>query len=198
MATPDTQSAAVTIRRQSGNSAVLGAIFIAAAGVMFMAALCGAYISVRNFIGGQGGFVPAEMKFDNYAGLMTMMSALGASASAEWALVSARLKQRRWTLGGYGFAMVLGLGAANATWFIGSRSGLVANETPYAILFYAIVATTLAMVMLGVLASLMGLIRSMGGHILGDDTLLGRASNIIVHLGTASAMTLFFLLFTYK
>ncbi len=189
----------VGLRRQSGNSAYLGALLVAAAGFVFMAALCGAYISVRNFVGiGDGGFIPKEMKFDNYAGFMTMVSGLGASASAEWALISAKVKQRRWALGGYGFAILLGLGAANSAWFIGSRSALVAADTAYAISFYAVIATTIGFVLLGVLASLLGLVRTMGGHIFGDNVLLGRATNVFVHLGTAASLVMFFLLFTYK
>jgi hypothetical protein len=189
----------VTIRRQPGNSAVLGAMLTAAAGLVFMGALCGSYVSVRNFIGiGKDGFIPSSMKFDNYSGFMTFISALSASAVAEWALISAKVKQRRWALGGYGFAAVLQLAAANAVWFIGARSKLASNETPYAVLFYAIVACCIGLLLLGVLASITALIRTMGGHIWGEDFLLGRASNILIHLGTAASAAMFFLIFTYK
>ncbi len=197
MASSASSAATVSVRRQPGNAAFLGSMLVAAAGVMFMAALCGSYVSVRNFVGFRD-FVPAALKFDNYSGFMTMVSALGASLSAEWALMSAKVNKRRWISAGYGFAAVLGLGASNAVWFIGSRSELVSSETPYAILFYAVLAATIGFLLLGVIASIVGLIRGLGGHIAGDNLLFGRASNVLVHLGTAAALAMFFLLFTYK
>jgi hypothetical protein len=189
----------VTARRQSGNSAVLGSLLVAAAGLVFMGALCGSYVSVRNFIGiGKDGFIPSTMKFNNYTGVMTLMSALGASLAAEWALISAKVLQRRWALAGYGLAGLLQLGAANAAWFIGSGSALVAADSSYATLFYAIIACTVGLLMLGFVATVVALFRTMGGQIWGSDFLLGRASNVLIHLGTAAAAAMFFLIFTYK
>jgi heme/copper-type cytochrome/quinol oxidase subunit 3 len=188
---------ASTVRRQTGNGAQLGAMLGVAAGVMFMATLCGAYFSVRNWVGIPD-FIPAELKFDNYSGFMTMVCALAASLSAEWALASTRVKQRRWATAGYGLAAFFIVSGMNAVWFIGQRSGLAAGETPYAIAFYAVWSAVLALFVVGLLAALATLVRVLGGHSDGDDLLIGRAGNWLIHLSTAAAVTAFFLIYTYK
>ncbi len=189
----------VTARPQRGNSAQLSALLAVAAGVMFISTLIGAYFSVRNWIGqGEDGFIPKGLKFDNYAGFMTMTSALAASLAAEWALMSARLNQRRWATAGYGLAAVFMLAAMNVVWFIGQRSGLVASETPYAITFYALLAALMLALAVGVISAIVTLIRILGGHVGGSELLHGRAGNWMIHLATAAATTCFFLIYTYR
>jgi hypothetical protein len=196
MAASSTPTAA-TVRRQTGNGAQLGAMLGVAAGVMFMATLAGAYISVRNWVGIPD-FIPAELKFDNYAGFMTMVCGFSASLAAEWALASTRIKQRRWATAGYGLSAFFILAGMNAVWFIGQRSGLVASETPYAIAFYAVWAAVLGLFVVGFLAAAATLVRVLGGHSDGEDVLFGRAGNWLIHLSTAAAVTAFFLIYTYK
>jgi hypothetical protein len=190
----------VTARPKSGNSSQMGALLGGAAAIMFVATLAGAYFSVRNWIGvgGDDGFIPKGLKFDNYAGFMTMTSALAASLAAEWALMSARLNQRRWATAGFGLSAFFLLAAMNIVWFIGQRSGLVASETPYAILFYALLASILLLLAGGVVAAIVTLIRVLGGHIGGAELLHGRAGTWLIHLATLAATVGFFLIYTYR
>jgi hypothetical protein len=190
----------VSARPKSGNNAQVGTLLAGAAAIMFVATLAGAYVSVRNWIGvgGDDGFIPQALKFDNYAGFMTMTSALAASLSAEWALMSSRLNQRRWATAGYGLTAFFLLAAMNVVWFIGQRSGLVASETPYAILFYALLAAMLLLLAIGVVSAIVTLIRILGGHVGGAEILHGRAANWLIHLATAGATVGFFLIYTYR
>ncbi len=192
-----TAAPTVTARSQPGNAAHLGALMAGAAGVMFVATLAGAYVSVRNWIGIPD-FIPAGMKFDNFAGFMTMVSGLAAALCAHWALTSARLHQRRWATAGFGLAAVFLVAAMNALWFIGQRTKLVASETPYAILFYAFVASIMGCLVIGLLATIVNLIRVLGGHVAGNDLLIGKAGNWFIHLAAAAAAVNFFLINTYK
>jgi hypothetical protein len=200
MAAPSqSPSATPQVRTQPGNSAQLGALLAVAAGVMFLSTLAGAYVSVRNWVGiGDGGFIPEGLKFDNYAGFMTMVSGLSASLAAEFAIASARLRNRRWATAGYGLSMLFFAGAMNAVWHIGERSKLVASETAYAVLFYALLAGVMLALAVGLLAALVTLVRVLAGHVWGDELLLGRAGNWLVHFAAAAATVGFFLIYTYK
>jgi heme/copper-type cytochrome/quinol oxidase subunit 3 len=192
-------STAVTARSRSGNGAQLGVLLAVAAAVMFVSTLIGAYFSVRNWIGvGSGGFIPDGLKFDNYAGFMTMTSALFAAFAAEWALVSARLRNRRWATAGYGLCVLFFVGAINAVWHIGQRSKLAAADTSYAILFYAVLAAMALCLVAGVIAAIVNMIRVLAGHVWGDDLLLGRAGNWVIHFAALTATVGFFLIYTYK
>jgi heme/copper-type cytochrome/quinol oxidase subunit 3 len=192
-----TPTPTVTARRRPGNAAQLGSLLAATAGFMFMATLCGAYISVRNWRPA-GTFIPESMKFDHFAGFMMMTSALIGSLAVEWALSSIRLKQRRWGTAGYGIAIVFMAATANSAWFIGQQARLVASDERYAIMLYAILAGVILLVGIGALAAGVSLVRVMSGHTLADDILYGRAGNWLVHLASLGAVTAFFLLFTYK
>ncbi len=198
-AAPQPTGPTVTARTQSGNSAQLGALLAITAGVMFVSTLIGAYFSVRNFVGvGDGGFIPDALKFDNYAGFMTMVSGISAAFAAEWALVSARLRNVRWATAGYGVATLFLFGAINSVWHIGQRSKLAAGETAYALLFYALLAAMLLALVVGVVAALVNLVRVLAGHISGDDLLLGKAGNWFIRFAALAATTGFFLIYTYK
>ncbi len=199
MAAAPQPTAAVTARTQPGNSAQLGALLALAAGVMFVSTLIGAYFSVRNFVGvGSGGFIPDALKFDNYAGFMTMVSGLSAAFAAEWALVSARLRNRRWATAGYGLSTLFFIGGINAVWHIGQRSKLAAAETPYAVLFYALLSAMILALVVGVVAALVNLVRVLAGHVAGDDLLLGKAGNWFIRFAALTATVGFFLIYTYK
>jgi heme/copper-type cytochrome/quinol oxidase subunit 3 len=197
MAAAKTPAPTVTVRSQTGNAAQLGALLALAAGVMFVATLAGAYVSVRNWIGLKD-FIPGGLKFDNFAGFMTMVSGLAASLSAHWALTSAKLKQRRWATAGYGLSMLFLVAAMNSLWFIGQKTKLVASESPYAITFYGFISGVGICLVIGLIAALVNLIRVQAGHIDGEDRLIGKAGNWLVHLAAAAAVTNFFLIYTYK
>jgi heme/copper-type cytochrome/quinol oxidase subunit 3 len=192
-----TPSAPATMRRQTGNAGQLGALLGVASGVMFFATLAGAYVSVRNWVGIPE-FIPTGLKFDNYAGFMTMVCGLSASLAAEWALAASRLNQRRWGTAGYGLSAFFLLAGMNAVWFIGQSSKLSVAETPYAVLFYGVWSAVMAFLLIGVLASLASLFRVLAGHSVGDNVLIGRAGNWLIHLAAAGATTAFFLIYTYK
>ncbi len=197
--TAGTASTAVTARTQSGNGALLGALLAVAAGVMFVSALIGAYFSVRNWVGvGDGGFIPDALKFDNYAGFMTMVSGLAAAFAAEWALVSARLRKSRWATAGYGLSVLFMVGAINSVWHIGQRSRLAAGETAYAVLFYAVLSAMTLSLIVGIIAAVVNLVRVMAGHVWGDDLLVGRAGNWFIRFAALTATIGFFLIYTYK
>jgi heme/copper-type cytochrome/quinol oxidase subunit 3 len=193
-----TAAPAVTVRSQTGNAAQLGALLAIASSVMFVATFAGAYVSVRNSIG-IADFIPKGLKFDNFAGFMTMVSGLAAALSAHWALTSARLKQRRWSTAGYGLSAFFIVAALNSTWFLAQQTKLVAgSDAPYAILFYAFIASIIGCLVVGLIASIVNLIRVLGGHIDGDDLLIGKAGNWFIHLAAAAAAVNFFLIYTYK
>lgn len=187
----------ITVHRRPGNAAVLGARIAVAGAALFLAALCGSYIAVRTGVGAE--FVPTAMKFNNYAAVMTLISALLASFVVEWAHVSLTLGQRRWASAGYGLSALLGLAAMNLVWFIGARLGLAVNDVNgYALLVYAVLAAAMALFGAAVVASLLNLVRHLGGHASVTEPLLARAGNMFVHLASVGWVAVFALIFLYK
>ena len=196
MSTVTSSGTDVSISRRSGNAMLLGVVGAVAGGAMFIAALCGAYVSVRTGFG--KGFVPTTMKFNNYAGVMTLVSGLIASFAAEWALVSLKVGKRRWVSGGYGLAALMSVAAMNLIWLIGSRLGMAVNESVYATLVYALLAAALALFAVGVVACIVSLMLSLGGHASTQNPRPARAANWLVHLATLGWLAVFALIFLYK
>lgn len=186
----------ITVNRRAGNGSLFGVIAGVASGAMFLAALCGAYVAVRTGVGAD--FVPSTMKFNNYAAFIIALGGLIASLSVEWALVSLKVRQRRWVSAGYGLGAILCAAAMNLIWFIGSNLGMGVNENPYATLVYAVLAAALALFAAGLVACVVALFLTLGGHASADNPLPARAANWVVHLATLGWIAAYALIFLYK
>lgn len=195
-ATTTAAGTAVPARGRAGHPALVGTLALVGSGAMLVAGLAAAYLSVRN--ANRADFVPDEMKFNNYGGLVTLATVGIASMGAEWAMTAVRNGQRRYGTMGWGLAAVMGLAGMNGIWFIGRQLALGVADSPYATIVYGLFAVAGLAVALGVGASLLALARTEGGHISAERPYLGRASAWVVHLGTLAWLTAFALVYLYK
>jgi heme/copper-type cytochrome/quinol oxidase subunit 3 len=166
MATPALSSGASAetgTPARSGTPALVGTVCALAAGAMFTTAVTSSYLSVRNATGASE-FVPVAMPFNNYAAVMIAITLSLASIAVGWAVTSMRLGNRRYASTGFGFSAFMGIAALNLIWFLGTDAKLPVDTGAYTVLFYAMLATAVIMVVGGLVSSLTGLARVLGGQ----------------------------------
>ncbi len=188
MATPALPSGASAengTTARSGTPALVGTVCALAAGAMFTTAVTSAYLSVRNATGAAD-FVPVAMPFNNYAAVMIAVTLSLASIAAGWAVTSMRLSNRRYASTGFGFAAFMGIAALNLIWFLGTDAKLAVDSSAYPVLFYAMLATAVIMVVGGLVSSLTGLARVLGGQATAKQPQYALASAWGQHLALAS------------
>lgn len=191
-----TTTPAAAARGRAGHPALVGTLALVGSGAMLIAGLAAAYLSVRN--ANQSDFVPEDMKFNNYASLLTFFTLAIGSMGAEWALTAMRNGQRRYATMGWGLAAFMAVAGLNGIWFLGRQLGLGVADTPYAAIVYALFVAAGLVAALGVGTSLLALARTEGGQISAERPYLGRASAWVVHLGTLAWLTAYALVYLYK
>ena len=150
------------LRGRAGSPAMVGALTAYAGVAMFVTAACGTYLSVRKDSGGD--FVAPKMVFNNYVAFMVTMTFALASVAAGWALTSMRVGQRRWTTSGFGLAAFMDLAAANLLWYLVKNLGLPAFGSVYPVVLYGLFIVAGLTTVIGLLASVSGLLRTLGGQ----------------------------------
>jgi heme/copper-type cytochrome/quinol oxidase subunit 3 len=150
------------IRGRAGSPALTGAITAYAGVAMFMTALCGTYLSVRNSSG--DGFLDKAV-FNNYVAFMVTVTFALASVASGWAVASMRIGHRRWSSSGFGLAAFLNLAAANLIWFIVKDLKFVSIGSPgYGVIVYGLFIGAAVTTAIGFFASVSGLLRALGGQ----------------------------------
>jgi heme/copper-type cytochrome/quinol oxidase subunit 3 len=170
---------------RSGTPALVGTLCALAAAAMFTTAVTSSYLSVRNATGASE-FVPVAMPFNNYVAVMIAVTLSLASMAAGWAVTSMRLGNRRYASTGFGFAAFMGIAALNLIWFLGTDAKLSVDTGAYTVLFYAMLATAVIMVVVGLASSLTGLARVLGGQATARQPQYALASAWGQHLALAS------------
>lgn len=147
-AAPTTQSGRAT------TPTLVACIAGAAAVMMGSAGLAGAYAytryAIRRANPGEP-FFPSTMPFNNYAAFIVFLTFALASISVGWAITCLRVGNRRWAGGGFGFAVLANIAAANIIWFIGNQWEGEANSLPwwlhsYTLLTFAAIVSGVALV----------------------------------------------------
>jgi heme/copper-type cytochrome/quinol oxidase subunit 3 len=188
MATPALStglSAETAAPARSGTPALVGTLCALVAGAMFTTGVTSAYLSVRNATGASE-FVPVAMPFNNYVAVMIASTLILASIAAGWAVTSMRLGNRRYASTGFGLAAFLGIATLNLIWFLGVDAKLSVDNGAYTVLFYAMLATAVIMVVIGLVSSLIGMARVLGGQATARQPHYALASAWGQHLALAS------------
>jgi heme/copper-type cytochrome/quinol oxidase subunit 3 len=97
-----------------------------------------------------------------------------------------RLGNRRYASTGFGFAAFMGVAALNLIWFLGTDAKLPVDTGAYTVLFYALLATAVLVVVVGLVASLAGLARVLGGQATARQPQYALASAWGQHLALAA------------
>ncbi|MFP5328278.1 MAG: cytochrome c oxidase subunit 3 [Acidimicrobiia bacterium] len=108
---------------------LIGSAIVAAHG-----ALIAAFLAVDDAI---RAFPPKGTEPDNYTAVTIMITALMASACAEWAVWAVRNRERGHSLVAHGLHLGLAIACLNALWYLGSHLPFGVNEGAYATLVYA-------------------------------------------------------------
>lgn len=195
MATSATTATPVATGR-AGTPALVGMVCALAAGAMLTTTVCSAYLSVRNRSGRD--FVPAAMPFNNYVAVMITITMALASTAAGWAVVSMRTGNRRWASTGFGFAAFLGLAALNLLWFLGNDTKLSVDSSPYAVLFYGMLTVAGLALVFGLVSSVLGCLRVLGGQATADEPHYGLLSQWGQHLALASWIAIYATIYWLK
>lgn len=153
---------APVIRGRAGSPALVGALTAYAGVAMFVTAACATYLSVRNASGAD--FIEPKMLFNNYVAFMIVATFVLASMAAGWAVTSMRVGQRRWATSGFGLAVFLNAAGANLVWFIVKGLGLGASGSTYPVILYGLFIVVAVTTTIGFVASLSGLLRTLGGQ----------------------------------
>jgi heme/copper-type cytochrome/quinol oxidase subunit 3 len=160
-----TQALSVTTPGRSGTPGLVGTISALIAGGMLTAGVCSAFIATHtDTVGGTAEFVPKAFTFNNYAAVMTTITMALASLGVGWATTSMKVQNRRWASSGFGVAAFLDIAALNMLWFIAEGAKLPIKGGTFAPLFYTLLALGAAVIFIGLLSSLMGVARVLGGQ----------------------------------
>ncbi len=181
---------------RDGSATFVGVLVAVAAGAMFMAAVAGSYVSIRNSVG--TGFVPREMKFNNYGAVTGFFSALFASVAMEYGIVATRAGQKTWASAAHGLALLTMGGAANLGWSLGRNLGFGVNASSYATLVIAVIAAALFLMVVAMIAIAVSLSRVLVGHTNQRHWLPVRSATWLVHLGLAGWTCAWATIYLYK
>lgn len=194
---PTAASAASTNHGRAGSAGLVGTVLALGSGAMLTTAVCAAYLSVRNR-NASSDFIPATMPFNNYVAVMITFSLVIASLAVGWAVVSTRVAQRRWGSTGFAFAAFLDLAALNLLWWLGKDSAQSVDSSPYAVLFYAMLAVAGALLVAGLIASIAGVARVLGGHASPRELHHAVASSWVQHLALAAWVAVYATIYWLK
>lgn len=171
----------------------LGSLLVAAAELLFFGGLVAAYLLARSSTSPW----PAEgVELGLYVPVVIWISLMMASFTAEWAGDAHRRDDRRGLL--LALAITAGLGAAylNGQWFELDRLALAADDGAYQTLFLTLVGFHMAHVAVTVLATLLVVVRVLGG--LPRQSGAVRAVAVLWHLAAGTWLVVFWLLYLVK
>lgn len=181
---------------RNGSATLVGVVCAVAAGAMFMAAVAGSYVSVRNSVGAD--FVPSAMKFNNYGAVTGFFSALFAAVAMEYAVVATRAGQKTWASAAHGLALLTMAAAANLAWSLGRSLGFGVNESSYATLVVAVIAAAVFLMLVAMVAIVVSESRLLVGHANERHWLPVRSAAWLVHLGLAGWTCAWATIYLYK
>lgn len=147
---------------------VTAAYVVSAAFAMLVTALLAAYFRFRQET--PDADWPTEgVAIPNMAVLTLTLGLLMSAATAAWMVQAARRGDRTNLLVAAGVTVLLGLAHANGMSFVYSAMGLVAADSAYATIFYAVTGTHLAILGVGIIGVLGVAFHAVGGRFTAGD-----------------------------
>lgn len=121
---------------------------------------------------------PKGVQLDNYVGTMLAATAIMSAITVEWAAWS--LKREDQAQGVWGLALTLGFGLSflNLLWYLGRKVGFGPGSSkvgPYAVIFFAMITAAGLVALIGIVAVLMILLRTLARHARGERREMVRA-----------------------
>lgn len=157
--------------------ATMAAAVLAAGQTMLIGALVAGILVTRSVA---KTWPPKAVHLDNYRAITVLLTVAMASAFIQWAVRSARLDDRRNATVGSAMATGFAIAALNLVWFTMVRAGFGASS-PYGGLWYALLGSYLALVIVGAIALLVATARAVGGQVLPEDHQTTTAAAVVWH-----------------
>lgn len=154
-------------RQRPRNLLNLTALLLVTGGTTLFGALIAAYVTLADQA---AVWPPRGFHLDNYVGTMLSLTAIMSAITVEWASWS--LKREDQAQAVWGLALTLGFGLAflNLLWYLGRKVGFSpgsASTGPYAVIFFAMIVAAAFVAVLGIVAVLMALLRTLGRQMTG-------------------------------
>jgi heme/copper-type cytochrome/quinol oxidase subunit 3 len=141
-------------------------------------------------------WLPADIAVPEVATNTLMITMVGICVMAQWAAYAAKRSQRQHTTLALAVTMFLGLAAVNAQIAVYIQMGMGILDGPYQSMFYAVTGTVLAILVSGVVYSLVAMFRATGGR-LGDADLF-RAHTLYWYFIGGAYLALWFVVYVQK
>jgi heme/copper-type cytochrome/quinol oxidase subunit 3 len=144
-------------RQRPRNLMNVAVLLLVSSGLMLFGALIAAYAHVAQL---NKPWPPPGVKIDNYYGSMLSITAIMSAITMEWAAYAIKRDERRQAFGGFGLSIGLALAFLNLLWFTGRKAGFGPGQSAFSVLFFALLSATGAVAIVGVVAMLIALGRT--------------------------------------
>jgi heme/copper-type cytochrome/quinol oxidase subunit 3 len=141
-------------------------------------------------------WLPADIAVPEVATNTLMITMVVVCVMAQWAAYSAKRGQRQHTTLALAVTMFLGLAAVNAQVAVYIQMGMGILDGPYQSMFYAVTGTVLAILVSGVVFSLVAMFRAVGGRL--SDADLFRAHALYWYFIGGAFLALWFVVYVQK
>lgn len=158
-------------------------------------ALIAAFLAVDDAI---KDFPPADTHPDNYTAVTIMITALMASACAEWAVWAVRNRERGHSLVAHGLHLGLAVAVINALWYLASRLPFGVNDGPYGTIVYAMFTLSGVVFALATGFMLFSLFRTAGAQADERRLAMPRAAAWFWHFATLGWFGVFYTLYLFN
>ncbi len=142
----------------------VGTALAVLAGTMLVGGMLAVWLLQRSRVVDLGERFPEGYTIPEVATNVMLVTVAGVCLFAQWAVYAAKRRERSNVGLALGLVVLMGIAFVNAQGFVWFKMGLVAGEGTYAGMFYAITATMVALVAIGVLFAVVAAFRFLGGR----------------------------------
>lgn len=142
----------------------LTVLMVVSGGLTLFAALIGAYAAVAKTVPAAQ-WPPKGVTLDDYVGNMLTITVIMSAITVEWAAYAIKREDPAQATWGMLLTAGFGLAFVDLLWFLGRKAGFGPGSTtigPYAVVFFALIVAAGFVALLGVIAVLLALSRTLG------------------------------------
>jgi heme/copper-type cytochrome/quinol oxidase subunit 3 len=162
-------------RTRPRNLINLTVLMVVTGGIALFGALIGVYAGLGS---GLSRWPPSGVTIDNYVGTMLSLTALMSAVTVEWAWHAITRQDRAQAMWGLLLTAGFGLAFLNLLWFVGRQVNFGPGNTkvgPFAVIFFAMIVASGFVALIGVVALLMALGRTLGNQMTATNNEMIRA-----------------------
>ena len=149
----------------------IGTALACVAGTMLIGGMLSIWVLLRERVVDNGGRFPVDYIIPEVASNVMLMTVWALCLFAQWAVYSSTRGDRAHTALALGVTGLLAIAFINAQAFVYVDMGVEINATYYGVLFYAVTGAMLALVVAGLVYSVVAAFRALGGR-LGETEIL--------------------------